>query len=94
MENFIARYHSILFSIIVGIFLFVCVAIALAEENAIVAEGVCEYKKTYYECFVLKINKDYHIILEKGGKIIAVYKVVKKNDGIEIVLFYEYGETI
>ena len=94
MENFIVKYHSVLFSIIVAVFLLASTVMALAKEGVITAQGVCEYKKTHYECFVLKIDEDYHIILEKGGKIIAIYKIVKTNNGVETVLSYEYGEEI
>lgn len=49
MENFIVKYHSVLFSIIIAFFLLACAAMASAEEGAIIAESVCEYKKTHYE---------------------------------------------
>lgn len=64
------------------------------EEGKILGEGGCEYNKHIYYCFLLKHKLEYHIILEKDTKVIAVYELTKNGSKIEIKLVWEWGDEI
>lgn len=63
-------------------------------SDAIVAEGICVYKLTQYECYLLFAHDKHHIILEKGEKVIAIYEIIDTSFGKMALLVYEYGEDL
>lgn len=86
-------------SLIVVVYLLMLASMAFAE--GVVAESVCVYKKTPYDCILLDANNEHHIILTKrspigdhDNKVIVVYKLSKTPQGIKAEIVFEYGWDI
>lgn len=89
--KFFEKYHTVVFSFIVAVFLLMCVSMAFGD---VLAEGMCTYKKTKYMCILVKAHDEHNVILFDGEKVIAIYKLTKTFKGIKPELVYEYGDDI
>ena len=88
----LSKFHRFIFIIIIALVL--TMTIAVASDGILLAERSCAYKGINCQCLLVEVDDRFYIVAKKGDEIIAVYEIVVKETGSEIILLWEYGTSI
>lgn len=84
-----AKFHRIIFAVLIAIILCLFV-VAVKAEDHVLKHNPCVHKEVQCHCYYIVVEGEYYLAVENGGRIIAIYGVVK---GV-VVLLWEDGVEI
>ena len=87
-----AKFHRFIFIIILALIL--TITVAVASDGTLLAERSCAYKGINCQCLLVEADDRFFIVAKRGDEIIAVYEIVVKETGSEVILLWEYGISI